>query len=323
MALLIAQDYISLAFRHCGQMRPGYILPDPMLQEGLTEWGCLFDSWAAERTMGFSIPQYVYPVTGPGSLQGGNGYSVGPIFTFTGTTSIGSAIVTALSNTLGLIAGQVVRGTGIPVGTTILSIDSATQITLSAVATAAGSVTISVIPDFIGPRPESIVRANLVMTNVGPQPVYIPIRMISAEEWAALAIRQIPSINVTSIAYYDPQFPQGVFNVFPPLNGNSIEFFTWSAFATPTSLTQTYSAPPGYQDAVVCSLAERLWPLCTTELMPRRNPQQWMSGRAYEACQKVRTVNRDIPTLRSEAPGSRNQSGGYMDSNVRWVGEPY
>lgn len=323
MPLLIAQDYISLAFRVCGQMRPGYTLPPEMLAEGLTEWGSLFDSWAAERTMGFSIPQYVYPVTGPGSLQGGNGYSIGPIFTFTGTTAIGFATVTALSNTLGLIAGQVVTGTGIPANTTIASIDSATQITLSSLATAAGSVTISVIPDFVGPRPDSIVRANLIMTNVGPQPVYIPIRMISAEEWAALGIRQIPSINVTSIAYYDPQFPQGVFNVFPPLNGNSLEFFTWSPFATPTSLTQTYSAPPGYQDAVVYSLAERLWPLCTRDFMPRRNTQQWLSGRAYEACQKVRMVNRDIPTLRSEAPGGRSTKGGFMDSDVRWIGEPY
>ncbi len=323
MALLIAQDYISLAFRNCGQMRPGYTLPPEMLAEGLTEWGSLFDSWAAERTMGFSIPQYVYPVTGPGSQSGGNGYSIGPIFTFTGTTSIGSGIVTLVSNTLGLIVGQKVTGTGIPASTTIASIDSATQITLSAHATGAGSITISVIPDFIGPRPDSIVRANLVMTNVGPQPVYLPIRMISVEEWAALAIRQIPAINVTNIAYYDPQFPQGVFNVFPPLNGNSIELFTWPAFATPLSLTASYSAPPGYQDAVVYSLAERLWALCTRDFMPRKISQQWLSGRAYEACQKVRSVNRPLPTLASEAPGNRKGTGGYMDSYVRYVGEPY
>lgn len=131
--------------------RPGYTPSPELLADGLTEWGMLFDSWSAERTMGFSIPQYVYPVTGPGSQSGGNGYQLGP--------------------------------------------------------TAA---------DWVGPRPESIVRANLEMTSMGAQPVYLPIRMLSAEDWASLSIRQIPGINVTNLAYWEPQFPNGVFNVFPP-----------------------------------------------------------------------------------------------------------
>ena len=322
MALAIAQDYISLAFRNCGQMRPGYVLPPEFLAEGLTEWSSLFDSWAAERTMGFSIPQFQYAVSGPGSLQSGNGYTVGPIFTFAGTTTSTSALV-PVPNTLGLVPGLPISGTGIPVGTTIAAVSVNTSILMSAPATASGPVTITVTPNFIGPRPDSIVRANLVMTNVGPQPVYIPIRMISAEEWAALAIRQIPAINVTSIAYYDPQFPLGVFNVFPPLNGNSIEFFTWAALAVPPTLATAYSGPPGYQDAIVYSLAERLWGLCTSDFMPRKRPQEWLSGRAYEACQKVRAVNRDIPTLFSEAPGNRGRNEGFMDSYVKYIGEPY
>ena len=257
MPLVVAQDYILMALRKCGQMRPGYVPQVELLSDGLTEWGMMFDSWQAERTMGFSIPQYTYAVTGPGSQSNGNGYQIGP--------------------------------------------------------TAA---------DWVGPRPESIVRANCKMTSLGSQPVYIHLKPISAEEWAGLSIRQIPGINVKNLFYYDPQFPNGVFNVFPPLTGNSIELFTWPALAAPTSTAAAYSAPPGYQDAVVYSLAERLWPLCTHQIAINKMPYQWVAGKAYEAREKVRLVNRPIPRLRNDFSGS-TQPAGYYDANVSWTGEPY
>lgn len=58
----------------------------------------------------------------------------------TGDTSSGSAVVTNLSDTSGLEAGDAVSGSGIPDGTIINTVDSATQITLSnnATATATG-----------------------------------------------------------------------------------------------------------------------------------------------------------------------------------------
>ena len=255
--LVTAQDFILSALRKVGQLRPGYKPSPELLADGLNEWQMMFDSWAAERTMGFSIPQYTYAVTGPGSKSNGNGYDVGP---------------------------------------------SATN--------------------WVGPRPESIVRANLVMTSVGPQPVYLPIRMLSAEDWADLSIRQIPGINVTNLAYYDPQFPNGVFNVFPPLTGNSIELFCWSGFATPATLATAYSAPAGYQDAVVYSLGERLWPMCTHDVLVHKIPFTKLCGLAHAAREKVRMVNRPIPTLRADFRGG-SKPAGYYDSNVARTGEPY
>ncbi len=61
----------------------------------------------------------------------------------TGTTTNGSATVGFLSSTTGLAIGMSVSGTGIPGATTILTVDSSTQITLSANATASGSVTLT------------------------------------------------------------------------------------------------------------------------------------------------------------------------------------
>lgn len=59
--------------------------------------------------------------------------------TVTGNTTSGSPTVTDVSSTTNLSAGDSVSGTGIPASTTILSVDSATQVTLDADATATGS----------------------------------------------------------------------------------------------------------------------------------------------------------------------------------------
>ena len=64
-------------------------------------------------------------------------------FTFTGNTSSGSAIVSSIAglspDTGVLDIGNALSGTGIPVGARVLTIDSATQITMTANATANGS----------------------------------------------------------------------------------------------------------------------------------------------------------------------------------------
>lgn len=69
--------------------------------------------------------------------------------TVTATTTNGSAVVTAAVDTFG--SGDVnaaVSGTGIPADTTVVSVDSATQVTLSAAATADGTdATLTLDPD--------------------------------------------------------------------------------------------------------------------------------------------------------------------------------
>ena len=62
---------------------------------------------------------------------------------FSGTLKNGSASVSGIGNTSHLVAGQIVTGTGVPSGTTILSVNSSTTITLSANATVSGSESLS------------------------------------------------------------------------------------------------------------------------------------------------------------------------------------
>ena len=61
----------------------------------------------------------------------------------TGTTATGSAVVTGIPSTAGLDATYMVLGTGINTDVYVQSVDSPTQVTLSQVATATGTVTLN------------------------------------------------------------------------------------------------------------------------------------------------------------------------------------
>jgi hypothetical protein len=65
---------------------------------------------------------------------------------YTGTLTNTSPIVTTIASTAGMYSGQKISGTGIPASTRILTVDSATQITMNANATANGAQTITKEP---------------------------------------------------------------------------------------------------------------------------------------------------------------------------------
>jgi hypothetical protein len=101
------------------------------------------------------------------SAEGGTGWYVpndalSISTSFTGTTTNGSAVVTSVSSTSGLYIGQLLSGTGIASGARILTIDSGTQITMTANATASGSVTIT------REHMAKIIDADFPSTATGP-----------------------------------------------------------------------------------------------------------------------------------------------------------
>lgn len=94
--------------------------------------------------------------------------------TFAATLNNGSPVV-AIASTAGLIAGQVVaNGTGIASGTSILSVDSATQFTLNQAATVSGPIPIQVyvapfIPIVVLSQYVALASANLQQVRWGSQ----------------------------------------------------------------------------------------------------------------------------------------------------------
>lgn len=325
MALSSAQDYIQSAFRRCGQMRAGYTLPPELLNDGLNEFQAMFDGFNATRTMAYSVPDYIYPIAtnGMNGIYGPNiSFLIGPKFTFLADTTNLSPIL-AVANTQGLIIGEFVSGTGIPAGAYITAVTVNTSVTISAPATATNpGVSITVTPDFIGPRPESIIRMNLVYSSI-PKPIRIPISMISVEQFAAISALQINAINVTTVAYYSATYPCGVINVWPPLNGNELEIFTWGFLTPPTVLASIVTLPPGYSDVIIYELAKRLWPMCTKDMAINKVSHQWLCGQAKLARDRVKAVNAPMPKLANDFGMRRWGNQAESNWNLLLAGIPY
>ena len=73
--------------------------------------------------------------------RGANTYVVAKKETFTADTSNGSPLLTSMSDQVEVTVGDELAGTGIPVGARVLSIDSATQVTMTVNATATNTGT--------------------------------------------------------------------------------------------------------------------------------------------------------------------------------------
>jgi hypothetical protein len=71
--------------------------------------------------------------------RGANTYVVAKKETFTADTSSGSPLLTSMSDQVEVTIGDELAGVGIPTGARVLSIDSATQITMTVNATAPGT----------------------------------------------------------------------------------------------------------------------------------------------------------------------------------------
>lgn len=96
------------------------------------------------RLFGYTGGTWRYVGTGTNGAPTGSFTFTPPTQTYASSvTTSGSAVVT-MPSTAGLVAGMPITGTGIPGSATILSVDSATQIHLSANATASGTVTTTV-----------------------------------------------------------------------------------------------------------------------------------------------------------------------------------
>lgn len=114
-------------------------------------------SWSSVGTSAFTgmIADFAAPVAPAGWLElDGSVISTSTYsglfavmsITTSGTRSSGSPVVTSIASTASFKVGYYVFGTGISAGTTIISIDSATQITLSNNAASSGTASFFVSP---------------------------------------------------------------------------------------------------------------------------------------------------------------------------------
>ena len=93
--------------------------------------------------------------------RGANTYVVALKETFTGTTSNGLFTLTSMSDQVEVSVGDELSGIGIPAGARVVSIDSATQVTMDKAATASAAVTVTHIGAYqVGKLVDTTPNAN-------------------------------------------------------------------------------------------------------------------------------------------------------------------
>lgn len=125
-------------------------------------------------------------------------------------------------------------------------------------------------------RPPRIENAGLyLVSGQGSQPLELPMRLMTFQEWAMLPIKATPS-TFPLWAYYDYAFPYGNFNVWPvPQQSNQIALYVWTLASQFTSANQFVVMPPGYLKALEYYVAYELCPRwrkpASAELISERN----------------------------------------------------
>jgi hypothetical protein len=127
------------------------------------------------------------------------------------------------------------------------------------------TLTPSLSPHTIGPtgatwtlasgRPVSIESASLILAG-GTTSAYVPIHLREAQWWADQQVPTLTSLYSTDL-YYEPNWPLGNLFFWPvPTAANQVEIEIRRALAQ-VVLTDTFSLPPGYQEAITLTLAEQ------------------------------------------------------------------
>lgn len=103
-------------------------------------------------------------------------------------------------------------------------------------------------------RPVSIEGANVLLDNVSPV-VSNPIVMRDYQWWLDLTVRAVSTTFPTD-CYYEPSYPNGVLHFWPkPTTPYGLEIAVRQVLAQ-TTINGQLVLPPGYQNALMLTLAE-------------------------------------------------------------------
>lgn len=173
-------------------------------------------------------------------------------------------------------------------------------------------------PHTIGPtgtfvvsqRPVSIESAQTILNTVSP-PVKTPIRMQDAAWWASVTVPGVTSTQPTDL-YYNPTWPDGTLNFWPvPTIAYDVELQSRVLLAS-VGLNDTFSLPPGYQDAITLSVGEDLIPSYGV-------PEQTASGLRADArrARAIIEANND-PTPKLVTQDAGMPSGQESSTRTTW-----
>lgn len=153
----------------------------------------------------------------------------------------------------------------------------------------------------VGNRPVSIEGAILILAGSNPQ-ARIPMRKRDAQ-WFQNLITPGIEVETPTDWYYDATWPNGSFYLWPvPSQANTIQLWVRSVLSQLTQF-QTFDLPPGYQDAIILTLAEDIGP--TYE----KPPSMVLMAKAKAARARIFGNNIEIPTLSTRDAGMPSGGG--------------
>lgn len=165
-------------------------------------------------------------------------------------------------------------------------------------------------------RPDKIENANIVITSQAPN-VRIPLYPMDDQEWMDISVRPLPTPSIPTSLYYSPSYPLGVLNFWPtPQSGLSVELETWATLSQFTNLTDAFSFPPGYFEAIYQNIGLRL---CTPEWGIDSVPQS-IQELAQQSRMRINSLNMSPPPqmqVDAGMQGNRQQEG---HGRLFWAG---
>jgi len=87
-----------------------------------------------------------------------------------------------------------------------------------------------------------------------------PIQVLPQDMWNLIGLKTNTS-DIPDTLFYDPQFPQGIINIFPiPTIAYTLFYSSYLQLVDPSVLTSSVSLPPGYNKMIKFNLAIDLKP---------------------------------------------------------------
>lgn len=145
------------------------------------------------------------------------------------------------------------------------------------------------------PRPNSIEAGNVIDTAVSPN-IKIPLKLVDYQ-WYVAQSSPNTTTTIAVAAYYQPDWPLGKLFLWPvPTLAYKIELWTTTTL-TQLALTDTFTLPPGYQEAISLTLAESVARIYAQGVSPE------LKQEAQNARRRLWEPNLEIPRIATRDAG--------------------
>ncbi|HEV8500435.1 MAG TPA: hypothetical protein VGR63_02575 [Casimicrobiaceae bacterium] len=182
--------------------------------------------------------------------------------------------------------------------------------------------------DINAPRPQAILRANMIDLTSSPNPPHIPMDVLEWDGYRSWSFRNSPTPLPTAL-WYDggyqaipapadppgaPEAPVegfGTINILGvPMNFNQIEFWASAPLTQASSYFDDLVFPPGYYEFLLYGLCGRLYPRFG------RAPDPVVIELYKEARLAVESANAMPAPVMTLDSGLPNVTGGYWDGRT-------